>query len=181
MELSIVLNFVKLSIQQVNWPLLICLDWNAKGIDDRCLYLLGFKYNLKKIGGTHVLFVVPLIAVLGILVRSTLGFTWIPYLPAFLPACNRFLILTSGVKPADLSMTSIVAEPFWSKYLHMCINIGGSRTFDRVCPSTTIKVYSGKPILHVKQRTWGYLWLNCANTFAIKWIFHKCILFVWTN
>ena len=59
----------------------------------------------------------------GLLVMSALLSKpgWSSCLCASLSACNGFLRFTSGATPADHFMTSMAAEPFWSTYLHTCI------------------------------------------------------------
>ena len=51
-----------------------------------------------------------------------------PHLYASSSACNRFLIFTTGVTPADLLMASMETKPFWSTYSHT--SIGGARVQD---------------------------------------------------
>ena len=83
-----------------------------------------------------VLFMGPLIPLLWTSVHICLGFQS-PLFACFI-TCNEYLRFTSGATPADLFAANMVAEPFWSTYMH--ISIGGTRVQDRACPCLTAKI-----------------------------------------
>ena len=70
---------------------------------------------------------------------------WVPkpgrisHLHTLLPVCNAFLRFTSGAKPDDLLMASIVAELFLIHVLvHIHSSIGGARVQHQACYCFTV-------------------------------------------